>query len=214
MNGRDVWPAGIKACAVKPASVFCHSASALCTVLFGVVCLPASMSKSQLKAKHLEDERNKAHYRRCVPPCKHYMSTGDTHSLCVVCLRARHAESALEGGNNAHWKPLPLPLLRSRKVLFDERGAFTSAPRSAGPATAEAERHLRSWGLQLDLMEGLETSVSLSPSSPIRSYSCSPRLEARTVDSSPRAAGSALLISSSEEIDVESVDKVPSHSPQ
>ncbi len=69
--------------------------------LFGVVCLPASMSKSQLKAKHLEDERNKAHYRRCVPPCKHYMSTGDTHSLCVACLGARHAESALEGVNNA-----------------------------------------------------------------------------------------------------------------
>ncbi len=41
---------------------------------------------------------------------------------------------------------------------------------------------LRSWGSQLDLMEGLETSVSLSPSSPIRSYSCSPRLEACAAD--------------------------------
>ncbi len=54
-------------------------------------------------------------------------------------------------------------------------------------------------------------SVSLSPSSPIRSYSCSPRLEARATDTSPRAASSALLIYSSEEIDVESVDDVPSH---
>ncbi len=32
--------------------------------------------------------------------------------------------------------------------------------------------------------------------------------------SSPRAACSALLISSSEEIDMESIDEVPSHSPQ
>ncbi len=44
-------------------------------------------------------------------------------------------------------------------------------------------------------------SVSLSP-------------EARTVDTSPWATGSALLISSTEEIDVESADDVPSHSPQ
>ncbi len=62
------------------------------SVLFGVVCLLASMSKSQFKAKQLEGE-SEAHYRRCVPPCKHYMSAGDTHSLCGVCLGARHAES-------------------------------------------------------------------------------------------------------------------------
>ncbi len=65
------------------------------SVLFGVVCLLASMSKSQFKAKQLECE-SEAHYRRCVPPCKHYMSAGDTHSLCGVCLGARHAESESE----------------------------------------------------------------------------------------------------------------------
>ncbi len=75
-------------------------------------------------------------------------------------------------------------------------------------------RHLHSWGSQLDLMEGLETSVSLSPSSPIRSYSLSLRLEARAGDTSPWAAGSAIFISSSEEIDVESIDDVPSRSSQ
>ncbi len=93
-----------------------------------------------------------------------------------------------------------------------EQGMQSRLPKEG--ATNEVERRLRSWGSQLDLMEGLETSVSLSPSSPIRSYSCSPRLEARAADTSPRAAGSALLISSSEEIDVQSVDDVPSLSPQ
>ncbi len=93
-----------------------------------------------------------------------------------------------------------------------EQGMQSRLPKEE--ATNEVERRLRSWGSQLDLMEGLEMSVSLSLSSPIRSYSCSPRLEARAADTSPRAAGSAFLISSSEEIDVESVDDVPSHSPQ
>ncbi len=67
------------------------------------------MSKSQLKAMHLEDERNEAHYRQCVPPCKRYMSAGDTHSLCVVCLGARHAELGLEGA---------LPTLRAPPTAF------------------------------------------------------------------------------------------------
>ncbi len=78
----------------------------------------------------------------------------------------------------------------------------------------EVEWRQRSWGSQLDLMEGLETSESLSPSSAIRSYSRTPRLETCAADTSPRAAGSTLLIFSSEEVDVESFDDVPSHSPQ
>ncbi len=47
------------------------------------------------------------------------------------------------------------------------------------------------------------------------SYNCFPRSEARTAYTFPRAAGLALLLSSSEEVDVESVEDVlPSHSPQ
>ncbi len=34
---------------------------------------------------------------RADSPCKCSMSAGDTHSLCVVCLGAEHAEPALEG---------------------------------------------------------------------------------------------------------------------
>ncbi len=80
---------------MKLASAFCHSASSLCTFCLIWCCLLASMSKSQFKAKQLEG-KSEAHYRRCVPPCKHYMSAGDTHSLCVVCLGTRHAESESE----------------------------------------------------------------------------------------------------------------------
>ncbi len=70
-------------------------------------------------------------------------------------------------------------------------------------------------GLQLDLMEESETSESLSPSLFIRSGDRSPRSEARLADTSPRAAGSAFLFSSSEEIDVGSAEYVsPSLSPQ
>ncbi len=52
-------------------------------VLFGVVCPlqeKINMSKSQYKAKHVKGESRSQH-KLCVPPCKHYMSAGDTHSL-------------------------------------------------------------------------------------------------------------------------------------
>ncbi len=113
-----------------------------------------------------------------------------------------------------HCECLPLRTLRSRKALFSE-GSFTSVPSGAGPAVAEVERRRRSWGSQLDLMEELETSKSLSPSSFIRSGDRFPRSEARLADTSPRAAGSPFLLSSSEEVDVVSAEYVsPSLSPQ
>ncbi len=73
----------------------------------------------------------------------------------------------------------------------------------------------RSWGSQRDLMEGSETSESLSPSSPVRSDDRSPRLEARQADTSPRAAAAAFLLSSSEEVDKGNAGQIaPSLSPQ
>ncbi len=36
-------------------------------------------------------------YRLCVPPCSCYIMSGDTHSLCMVWLGVKHAESVLEG---------------------------------------------------------------------------------------------------------------------
>ncbi len=72
---------------------------------------------------------------------------------------------------------------------------------------------MHSWGSQLDLVEGMETGKSLSSSSAARSTARSLGSEARSAVSSPRGAGSALLLSSFEEVDVESVDSPP-QSPQ
>ena len=166
------------------------------------------MPKAKVKTKGESGQR----FRPCVPPCPRFITGGDTHSLCVACLGAEHVQSALEGAGCAHCERLPLRTLRSRWALFEE-GALTSVPRGAGPASAEAERRLRSWGSQMDLAEGMETGPSLSPSSPSRSSVPSLGSEARSAVSSPRGADSALHLSSSEEVDVESVDPEP-QSPQ
>ncbi len=153
------------------------------------------MSKASYKIKRGESS---SQYRQCVPPCPRYITSGDTHSLCVVCLGVKHAESALEGAGCPHCERLPLRTLRSRWALFEE-GAFASVPRGAGPASAEAELQLHSWGSQLDLAEGMETGGSLSPSSPARSIARCLGSEARSAVSSPQRAGLALRLSFSEE---------------
>ncbi|KAL0157243.1 hypothetical protein M9458_048489, partial [Cirrhinus mrigala] len=113
-----------------------------------------------------------------------------------------------------HCERLPLHTLRSRKALFEE-GAFTSVPRGSGPASAEVERRVHSWGSQLDLLEGMETGDPLSPSSPSRSAARSMGSEAHSAVSSPQGTGSTLHLSSSEEVDVENVDEVSApQSPQ
>ncbi|KAL0203743.1 hypothetical protein M9458_001761, partial [Cirrhinus mrigala] len=147
-------------------------------------------------------------YRLCVPPCKHYITSGDTHSICVVCLGAEHAESALEGADCPHCELLPLRTLRSQKALFEE-GAFTSVPQGAGPASAEAERVLHSWGSQMNLLEGMETGDPLSPSLPGRSIARSEGSEARSAATSSQGTGSSLHLSSSEEGDLESTTEEP-----
>ncbi|KAI2663377.1 Transposon Ty3-G Gag-Pol polyprotein [Labeo rohita] len=151
------------------------------------------MSKKSDKTKNVD----KTCFRACVPPCPRYITGGDTHALCVVCLGAGHAASALERADCPHCDLLPMRTLRSRKALFEE-GAFTSAPRGSGPASAEAERALHSWGSQLDLLEGMETGVPLSSASPGRSAARSAGSEARTAVSSPRGSGSTVRLSSSE----------------
>ncbi|KAL0161741.1 hypothetical protein M9458_045466, partial [Cirrhinus mrigala] len=142
-------------------------------------------------------------FKLCVPPCKRYITSGDTHSMCVVCLGAEHAMSALEGADCPHCESLPLKVLRSRKALFEE-GAFASVPQGAGPASAEAERVLRSWGSQMDLLEGMETGDPLSSSLPGRSAAHSEGSEARAAATSSQGTGSSLHLSSSEGGDLES----------
>ncbi|KAI2661474.1 Transposon Ty3-G Gag-Pol polyprotein [Labeo rohita] len=170
------------------------------------------MSKKAL-VKSGSSDKSGPRYRLCVPPCKRYITSGDTHSMCVVCLGAEHAASALEGADCPHCEELPLRTLRSRKDLFEE-GSFISVPQGAGPASAEAERALHSWGSQLDLLEGMETGNPLSPSSPSRSAARSVGSEARSAATSSQGAGSSLLLSSSGEGDLESVCEPLPQSPQ
>ncbi len=168
------------------------------------------MSKASAKTNKGE---SRSRYRMCVPPCPRYITSGDTHSLCVVCLGVKHADSALEGADCPRCERLPLCTLRSQKALFEEE-AFTSVPHGAGPTSAGAERQLHSWGSQLDLVEAMKTGESLSSSSPARSTARSLGSEVRSAVSSPRGVGSALLLSSSKEVDVESVEDSPPQSPQ
>ncbi|KAI2645466.1 Transposon Ty3-G Gag-Pol polyprotein [Labeo rohita] len=114
------------------------------------------MSKKSEKTKTI----SKPGFRACVPPCPRYISSGDTHALCVACLGAEHAASALERADCPHCDALPMRLLRSRKDLFSAEGSFISVPRGSGPASAEAERWLHSWGSQLELDEGEEIKDS------------------------------------------------------
>ncbi len=149
---------------------------------------------------NLRRDESSSQYRQCVPPCPRFITSGDTHSLCMVCLGVKHVESALEGAGCLHFERFPLRTLRSRRALFEE-GVFASTPQ-------------HSWGSHLDLAEGMETGGSLSLSSPVRSIAHSLGSEARSAVSSPQRAGSALHLSPSEEEDVESTDYSPIQSPQ
>ncbi len=158
------------------------------------------MSKAEAKTIHKGE--SSSHYRLCVSPCSSYTKLrAGIHSLCVVCLGAKHAESALD------CERLPLHTLRSPKALYEE-GDFTGVPRGASPAFAEAEQRLHPWESQMDQVEGMKTGESPSSSFPIRSSARSLGSEARPVVSSPRREGSMLRLSSSEEVDVEDVDEL------
>ncbi|KAG1925033.1 hypothetical protein F2P79_025804, partial [Pimephales promelas] len=99
--------------------------------------------------------------------------------------------------------------LRSRRAFFEKDGSVR-VTRGAGPAVAEAQRRLASWGsisvdLQIDLVAGFETGPALSQPLPAGS-SASAQGGARSADSPSRAEAPMLTLSSSEELDVVSVD--------
>ncbi len=163
------------------------------------------MSKASYKSKKGESS---SQYRQCVPPCPRFITSGDTHSLCVVCLGVKHTESALEGAGFPHCERLPQRMLRSRRTLFQE-GVFASAHHGTGPPplrrSGSCIRGARNW----IMAKGMETGGSLSLSSPARSTARSLGSEARFAVSSPQRAGSAFHLSPSEEEDVERADYSP-----
>ena len=88
-------------------------------------------------------------------------------------------------------------------------------PRGSGPASVEAARRLRSWGLQKDLADENETAEALSCSSSADSIMLAHDAEAHDVASSARDECLMLELSVSEEVDVLSIgnEEHESHSP-
>ncbi|CAM4592174.1 unnamed protein product [Leuciscus chuanchicus] len=152
---------------------------------------------------------SKQQYRVCVHPCPRYLTGGDTHTLCVVCLGEEHAQSALEGGDCEHCCALPLRTLRSRLARFNP----DHVPQGSGPAAAEARRRSQTWGSQMDLSVDVETGSALSQHQSDRSSASHQGAEARAAVSSPLIEAPILQLSSSEELDVVSVEAESEDSP-
>lgn len=66
-----------------------------------------------------------------------YYGLAHTHSLCISCLGAEHARSALEGAGCAHCEQLHLRMLCSHMAVFDVSGQ-AHATHGSGPVSAES----------------------------------------------------------------------------
>ncbi|CAM4608253.1 unnamed protein product [Leuciscus chuanchicus] len=151
-------------------------------------------------------------FRQCASPCPRYLSEGDTHVLCVVCLGVEHARAALEGAVCANCDLMPLRMLRSRLGLFDESGQ-ARAPHGSGPASVEAARRLHSWGSQRDLADNVETAAALSQHSSASSHGPAREAEARPAASSAREEDPMLELSGSEGSDNLNIEAGESETP-
>ncbi len=150
-----------------------------CSGVRPIYCCLSLIYWEYIMATGKKQESDKERFRLCASPCQRFIMGGDTHNLCVACMGAEHARSALEGADCPHCLRLSMLTLRSWRALFEE-GALSSAPRGSGPALAEAERRLKSWVSQMDLTERWKTGRSFSPSSPARSIAQSLGSEARS----------------------------------
>ncbi len=52
------------------------------------------------KIEHLLLSEDTMSHRRCVEPCDRFITAGDTHDRCVLCLDRHHAQAALSGLSN------------------------------------------------------------------------------------------------------------------
>ncbi|CAM4607827.1 unnamed protein product [Leuciscus chuanchicus] len=86
-------------------------------------------------------------------------------------------------------------------------------PQGSGPAAAEARRQSQTWGSQMDLSVDVETGSALSQPPSDRSRASHQGVEARVAVSSPPMEAPILQLSSSEELDVVSIDAESEDSP-
>ncbi len=151
-------------------------------------------------------------FKMCVHPCPLYLTGGDTHVLCVACLGEEHAQSVLESAGCEPCNMLPLRKLRSRLAFFRE-DTQARVPQGSGPAVAEAQGRLRSWGSQMDLSAEVETDTTLSLPSPDIFNASYQGWEARAAFSSAPIEAHTLQLSDSEELDAanarDTVDSPP-----
>ncbi|XDV17755.1 hypothetical protein PO909_023574 [Leuciscus waleckii] len=129
----------------------------------GTVCLKYRWEKSRQRSMKRTEKAES--FRKCADPCPRYLTPGDTHELCVLCLGKEHAQAALEGAVCANCERFSLKTLRSRLALFSSEEGLPSVPRGSGSARVEAERRLASWSSQRDLADRLERGVNLSDDS-------------------------------------------------
>ncbi len=98
-------------------------------------------------------------YKRCVNLCQRFLTSDDTHDLCVMCLGEEHARSVLEGMECSHCELFSLGKLCSRVSLFSRELGRSSAPHGSGPAAAEAVKRLRSRRSQMELANEFERGI-------------------------------------------------------
>ncbi len=100
-------------------------------------------------------------FRKCSEPCDRFITAGDTHDRCVLCLGHNHAQAVLSGLSNClYCDSLRLKVLRLRLTAFST--GQVSNPRHSVSAVAEAQHETVAWGdaLEFESMESETTEYS------------------------------------------------------
>ncbi|XDV54162.1 hypothetical protein PO909_022516 [Leuciscus waleckii] len=129
-------------------------------------------------------------------------------------LRAVHILGELNRAADELSQSKPLPgewrfHLQSVQLIWEQ---FDDA-QGSGPAAAEARRRSQTWGSQMDLSVDVETGPALSQPQSDRSSASHQGVEARVAVSSPPIEAPILQLSSSEELDVVSIEAESEDSP-
>lgn len=79
-------------------------------------------------------------FKHGIPPCPNFITPGDGHYTCVICLGVEHVRSGLEGAGCVHCDDFFLRQLRSQLTLFMSEESQAAEPRGPSSAHAEAAR--------------------------------------------------------------------------
>ncbi|CAM4467978.1 unnamed protein product [Leuciscus chuanchicus] len=157
------FPIKVKAC---PGNYYVYElvSPALCHSAYCADTCSINNSSTTVTPVTISPEKKQS-FHKCADPCPGFFRPGDTHDLCVLCLGEEHAREALERASCANCESFSLKTLRSRLTLFSREEGSASEPHGTGPARAEAQRRLSSWGSQMELADRLESGVHLLDSS-------------------------------------------------